>query len=123
MNKGVFAYIVPNNWLTININKELRKYILEKSDIKIINFYKRVFEHADVDSSIIIFNNQQTTDTIIHLFEAVNQTDIKLIKETHCSFFFDQKDYVINIELFKNGSFAGILNKIENEHFFKLKTK
>ena len=114
VNKGVFAYIVPNNWMTINTNKELRKYILEKSDIKIINFYKRVFEHADVDSSIIIFNNQQTTDTIIHLFEAVNQTDIKLIKETHCSFFFDQKDYVINIELFKNGSFAGILNKIEN---------
>ena len=113
-NNGIFAYIVPNNWMTINTNKELRKYILEKSDIKIVNFYKRVFEHADVDSSIIIFNNQSTSDSIINLFEAVSLTDIKLIKKTQSSYFFTQKDYVINIELFKDGSFAGILNKIEN---------
>ena len=50
---GIFAYIIPNNWMTINTNKEFRKYILTKSDVQILNFYQRVFESAEVDSSII----------------------------------------------------------------------
>lgn len=32
INNGVFAFIVPNNWLTINTNRALRKCILKKSD-------------------------------------------------------------------------------------------
>lgn len=39
---GVFAYIIPNNWLTINTNAELRKYVLSNSNIQITNFYKKV---------------------------------------------------------------------------------
>ena len=75
-DKGTFAYIIPNNWMTINTNKDFRKYILSKSSIKITNFYKKVFENADVDSS-------------------------------------SNKDYIINIELFKSNEFISILDKIE----------
>lgn len=64
INNGVFAFIVPNNWLTINTNRALRKCILKKSDIKIVNFYKKVFETADVDSSIIIFSNSDKNNKI-----------------------------------------------------------
>lgn len=112
---GIFSYIVPNNWLTINTNKELRKFVLEKSNIQIINFYKKVFENADVDSSILLFKKVKCDNAIIELFEAIQKDKIELIKETNSSFFFAQKDFVINIELFKNNSYARVMTKIENE--------
>lgn len=112
INNGVFAFIVPNNWLTINTNRALRKCILKKSDIKIVNFYKKVFETADVDSSIIIFSNSDKNNKI-YLYEAQSKIDIKLIKQTNRDVFLNNTDFVINIELFKNDDVFSILDKIE----------
>ncbi len=109
---GIFSYIVPNNWLTINTNKGLRKYILEKSNIQVVNFYKRVFETADVDSSIVLFSNSGNNQQI-SLFEAQSKSEISLIKQTECSTFLHKKDFVINIDLFKNGIIPLIIDKIE----------
>ncbi len=111
---GIFAYIVPNNWLTINTNKGLRKYILEKSNIQVVNFYKRVFETADVDSSIVLFSNSENNQQI-SLFEAQSKSEISLIKQTECSTFLGKKDYIINIDLFKNGIIPLIIDKIEEK--------
>ena len=52
---GILCFITPNNWLTINTNKSLRKFVLNKSEALIVNFYTRVFESADVDSAIVVF--------------------------------------------------------------------
>lgn len=112
INNGVFAFIVPNNWLTINTNRALRKCILKMSDIKIVNFYKKVFETADVDSSIIIFSNSDKNNKI-YLYEAQSKIDIKLIKQTNRDVFLNNADFVINIELFKNDDVFSILDKIE----------
>jgi len=112
INNGVFAFIVPNNWLTINTNRALRKCILKMSDIKIVNFYKKVFETADVDSSIIIFSNSDKNNKI-YLYEAQSKIDIKLIKQTNRDVFLNNTDFVINIELFKNDDVFSILDKIE----------
>ncbi len=109
---GIFTYIVPNNWLTINTNKGLRKFILGKSNIQVVNFYKKVFETADVDSSIVLFSNSEKNQQI-SLFEAQSKSEISLIKQTECSTFLSKKDYVINIELFKNGIIPLIIDKIE----------
>jgi type I restriction-modification system DNA methylase subunit len=111
-HNGIFAYIVPNNWLTINTNKELRKYILGMSDIQIVNFYKRVFESADVDSSIVLFRKAPDAGRLA-LCEATAKDRVDLIVETDAKTFLAKKDYVINGELFKNNSFAVILDKIE----------
>ncbi|MBR6122352.1 N-6 DNA methylase [Candidatus Saccharibacteria bacterium] len=113
-SKGIFSYIIPNNWLTINTNKELRKFVLEKSYVQIVNFYKKVFDNADVDSSILLLRNENNKNGKIKLFEAIEKDKIELIKETDCLYFLKQKDFIINMELFKNNSFALILNKIEN---------
>ena len=112
--EGILSYIVPNNWLTINTNKELRKFVLQKSNIQIVNFYKKVFEKADVDSSIVVFSNKEEVSSKIKLYEATSKDEIDLIKESDCTYFLNQKDFVINIDLLKNSSFSNILNKIES---------
>ena len=111
--KGVFAYIIPNNWMTINTNKEFRKYILTKSDIKITNFYQRVFESADVDSSIIIYSNYHE-DSTVSLYESITRDEFKLVKLLPVSIFLSEKEYIINIERYKNDSFGDVMFHIES---------
>ena len=109
-NKGLLDYITPNNWLTINTNKNVRKFILDNSNIKIVNFYAKVFESADVDSSIILFEKSQQNKSI----ELLEYTDnFYSIFETKTNYFLQQKDYIINLEAFKNNESLNLLEKIE----------
>ena len=108
---GVLVFITPNNWLTITSNKDMRKYVLNKSNITIVNFYSKVFESASVDSSIIMYTNNQNNPDKISLYNY--QTSFDLIKSSTTEFFKKTKDFVINIELLKNIEFFNILNKIE----------
>ncbi|MDI9312406.1 MAG: N-6 DNA methylase [Limnohabitans sp.] len=109
---GVLSYIVPNNWLTLNTNKDLRELILSKSNINIVNFYAKVFENASVDSSIILYTKNNSTNSKIKLIEF--EKDFKLIKEEHTSYFFNKPDYIINIESLKDNTFGFVLEEIEN---------
>ena len=110
---GCLCFITPNNWLTINTNKTMRKFILNKSDITLVNFYARVFESADVDSSIIIFQKSDKNRRV-RLFEYTD--GFQFIKESDCDFFLKQRDHVINIEAFKgNGGISDLMFKIESQ--------
>jgi len=111
--KGTFSFIIPNNWMTINTNKDFRKYILTKSNIKITNFYKKVFENADVDSSILIFANYDKRQ-FVTLSEVVTLGDVSKVKEITSDSLLSNKDYVINIELFKNDNYYDIMSKMES---------
>ena len=113
-DKGTFAYIIPNNWMTINTNKDFRKYILNYSNIAITNFYKQVFENADVDSSILVFSKDLSNEKVL-LNEAVQIDKIDLIKEVSKQVILSQKDYIINIDLFKGDDDFNIIMKME-EH-------
>ena len=108
--RGILCFITPNNWLTINTNKSLRRFVLEKSDIAIVNFYAKVFESAAVDSSIIVFRNSLDRPQV-RLFEYSDT--LTFIKEADAAFFLGQRDCVINIEAFKGGGVAELLLKIE----------
>ena len=110
---GIFAYIIPNNWMTINTNKEFRKYILTKSDVQILNFYQRVFESAEVDSSIIIYRNKYA-ESSIKLSESISKEEFNLIKTIPSSVLLSEKDYIINIDRYKNDSFSEIMIRIES---------
>lgn len=110
---GLLSFITPNNWLTINTNKALRKFILTKSDVIIVNFYARVFESADVDSSIIIYQKSGGRNAV-RLMEYSD--GFRFIKETNTAFFLDQRDHVINIEAFKgSGGISDLMFKIESQ--------
>lgn len=109
---GTLSYIVPNNWLTINTNKELRKFILNRKSIKIVNFLSQVFESASVDSSIIIYS-KNGGENVISLYEYVDH--FKLITNKSVDYFLNKNDFIINIESFKNAIFFEILDKIESK--------
>ncbi|MBI1747750.1 MAG: N-6 DNA methylase [Acidobacteria bacterium] len=107
---GCLCFITPNNWLTINTNKTMRKFVLGQSDITVVNFYARVFESADVDSSIIIFK-KSTDNLCVRLFECTD--GFHFIKEVECDFFLKQREHVINIEAFKGDGVSETVQKIE----------
>jgi hypothetical protein len=109
-SNGCLCFITPNNWLTINTNKKLRKFALGQSDITIVNFYARVFESADVDSSIIIFR-KSTDNRRVRLFEYTD--GFHFIKEADCDFFLRQRDHVVNIGAFKDEGVSEVMQKIE----------
>src|SRR3989338_7443905 len=108
---GCLTFITPNNWLTVNTNRSLRRFVLQKSNITLVNFYAQVFESAAVYSSVIFFTNGQS-HPVVNLYEFTDS--LHFIRKTDCSYFLNQKDYVINIEAFKAGGAAELLLKIEN---------
>jgi hypothetical protein len=110
--KGCLCFISPNNWLTINTNKTLRKFVLSQSDIAVVNFYARVFESCAVDSSIIIYR-RCTNNPRVALFEYTDGFDF--IKEADCGFFLGQRDHIINIEAFKGSGSSELIEKIESQ--------
>ena len=111
-DNGIFSYIIPNNWLTINSNKDLREFILQKANISIVNFKYKVFEGADVDTCILNFENSKHNKTI-SLLECIEKGEYKLILKTETDVFFATKEYIINIDMFKRSEFVALINKIE----------
>jgi hypothetical protein len=109
---GILSYITPNNWLTINTNKNLREFILNKQFIKIINFYAKIFESAAVDSSIVIFVNIKDNKEI-QILEYVDS--FHSIYTGKSKFFFSQKDYLINIDILRNVDAIHLVSKIEEK--------
>ncbi len=109
---GMFAYIVPNNWMTINTNVDLRKFILSRSNIKVVNFQKKVFEAADVDSSIVLYQKNDRNQ-VVELLESPQLEHIIPIYSCDTDIIFKQKDYIINIDLYKNLENYNIVNHIE----------
>jgi len=88
----------------------MRKFVLEKTNVSIVNFYARVFESADVDSAILIFT-KAGGNRRVRLFEYTD--GLKFIKEADCEFFLQQREHIINIEAFKADGTAALMQKIE----------
>lgn len=113
---GQFSFIVPNNWLTINSAKGVREFILNHSDIGIVNFTAKVFDEANVDTAILTYNKSDQ-NPIVHLYESSGIEGMNLIKTTEASFFQNKTDVIINIEAFKNAGVYEIVDKIEANAF------
>lgn len=107
---GSLCLITPNNWMTINTNKTLRRFVLEQQDIKIVNFYAKVFATASVDSSIIIFR-KGSSNKKISLYEYTD--DFHLIANESTDTFSKKIDAIINIEALKNNNIPALIEKIE----------
>lgn len=97
-SQGTLTFITPNNWLTINTNKTLRSFVLGRSNIQIVNFYARVFESADVDSAILLYEKGQHCPHV----RLLEYTDtFHELKSAPASFFLSQRESIINVEMFK----------------------
>ncbi|ALX47135.1 Eco57I restriction-modification methylase domain-containing protein [Lentibacillus amyloliquefaciens] len=109
---GWFGFIIPNNLLTIDSCKKIRRFLLEHTgNLKIINIHSRLFEEADVDTCLLIF--QKTTPTTVKLGEYING-DFKIVAEVDPEVLLDEQS-VINISLMKDQHIRNIMNKIEAE--------
>ena len=108
---GYLSFIIPNNWMTISTNESLRKFILDKENVTIINCKKKVFVSASVDASIVAYKNSDTTESDLLLMEY--NEEFKNIAKTKTSFF-KNGSYIINFELVKNMETAVLFKQIEN---------
>jgi type I restriction-modification system DNA methylase subunit len=109
-NDGVMGFITPNNWLTIDTFAPLRKFALEScGNLKFFNNQERVFESADVDTAIVLFEKHKPTHLVVgelkngvEVFNRqVELTDIK------------PPNFIIQISLLKNAENQGMIDKIE----------
>ena len=115
-NTGKFGFIIPNNWLTIDTNSDFRKFLLEKGfNIKIMNIYDKVFQDANVDSSILIFS--KVGNNIIHFFELKNG-ETYFTKKIPTDNFLKTKSCIINYDIIKS---EGIIEICEKISYKKLK--
>lgn len=109
--RGTLTFITPNNWLTINTNKTLRAFVLKRSNILIVNFYARVFDSAEVDSAILIYE-KGSYKPYVRLLEYTD--GYHELKSAPASFFAEQRESIINVEMFKgSGNQQMLLLKIE----------
>lgn len=101
-NSGVFFYITPNNWLTLDTNSDLREFILSKTkNIKILQNYANVFESASVDTVILGFKNNGQSS--VDYLEWVDKKPIILNKKP-TSDYLSKNKHIISYD-------GGILNK------------
>jgi hypothetical protein len=99
----------------LNTNSSLRKFILSHTSISILNFYSRNFENADVDTAIKKFkknNLQDNPNENIKLLEWTNQ--LSFTTDVPKSTFFNNHDFIINIESFKFGTTGPLISKLES---------
>ena len=109
--RGTLTFITPNNWLTINTNKTLRAFVLQRSNILIVNFYARVFDSAEVDSAILIYEKGGHNPHV----RLLEYTDgYHELKSAPASFFSEQRESIINFEMFKGDENQNaLISKIE----------
>jgi type I restriction-modification system DNA methylase subunit len=71
---GFLGYIVPNNWLTLDLNVELRKFLLrETARLQVINLGDKIFEDASVDTCILVFQKAKSNEVTLGEWEKSEQ--------------------------------------------------
>jgi len=109
---STIAYIIPNNWLTLQYNSQFREFILnEFSDVKIVNDKNKTFEDASVDASILLISKMGLGTTKSY---ELNNTDFEFISETENINYLNDNGSIINYGLYRNPELALILNQINN---------
>ncbi len=109
--KGAFAFIIPNNWLTLETASNFRKFILgDTKNTLIVNCRDNIFDNASVDSSILIFDKFGEQETIV--FELINGS-LTLTKQSPSSIYLNNKNHIINYSQVGGGSNSSLLEKID----------
>ena len=112
--KGVFSYIIPNNWLTINTNQELRTFVFKKSNVSVLNFRYKVFDGANTDTSILVFENNEKTRKA-SLYDVPEKFKVEFVKEIDSNSLLMQGKFIVNIDMYKNEKFETLKKKIESK--------
>lgn len=107
--------IVPNNWLTIEYNSDLRKELLSnKYILDIVVFDYQVFNKVSVDTSILICN-KCCNDKNINIFLMHNDYSIELLSNNPASYFLEKHNFVISAS---SNDYSDIMDKINSNSEF-----
>ena len=114
--KGFLGYVVPNNWLTLDMNYKLREFLLnETAHLQVINLGSNIFEDSSVDTCILRFQKARGDEIVFGEWQESEygfEKGLVLyspIKKTLVS----GPKYYFQISKTKTNRFQDILNKIE----------
>lgn len=108
---GTFAYIVPNNMLTIQSNQKIRKFLLDHSgDLVIINSLDKIFADASVDNCLV-FLKKNMSDSVT--FGELINDNFELVGNVDKSFF-DNENPMFSISMVKYKEAINIFNKMND---------
>ena len=109
LNKdGLVGFIVPYTWLSIKQYTKLRKFLLEKDLFHIVNLPIKIFEDADLDTSMIFLKNSLAQEVI--RINTINNNQIVFDKNLNIDYILQDDELVINLNLSKID--MNILDKI-----------
>ena len=107
---GFLSFISPKNMLTVRSLSNFRKYFLtELGNISIVNILGKVFENANVDTMIAIFQKSKANIIKCFTLNVGNVSEIVCLKKE----IFLNGDNLINFDMFKNPEISPIIDKIE----------
>jgi adenine-specific DNA-methyltransferase len=107
---GKLGFITPNNWLTIDTFAPLRGFMLAStSQLKVTNILERVFEAADVDTCVVVF--QKGKPDTLTIAEMSGQKEV--FTRTLPPSSLQPPSYIIQIGLLKDAKAQNLLTKIE----------
>lgn len=108
---GYFSYIVPYTWMTIGQHFELRKFLLERNIYEIVDLPTKIFDDADLDTTILFVKNSQKKDTLINISK-IEYEQFKLSNQRNFGDILTNKELIINLNLSNEDN--KILLKIDN---------
>ncbi|MBN2085822.1 MAG: N-6 DNA methylase [Anaerolineales bacterium] len=107
---GRLGFIIPNNWLTLETASQFRHFILtETYSALIVNSRDRVFEHASVDTSILIFSKTGPSEVTICELE---NGDIKPIEKKESDVYLNFHNHIISYAAHKSDQNIALCQKI-----------
>ena len=139
--KGIIGFVVPNELCLLDLNKNLRKYLLKFKILEIINLGFDIFQDVQKPTLIIILEKEKTNYDInnsqtnmIRVSVGLNRNDKELLIGKKISLskilnerfylrnqkdFFENVDY--NFDIFSDKFDISVKNLIKNNYFKSLK--
>jgi len=116
--QGLFSFIVPHTWISLESFFEIRKYILNKCKIlKLVQLPKKVFQDATVETTIFVLQREDTQrkrDNNKIIVESLDEErNVEFIKEFKQSKI--KKNHLYNFELYTMNKASSILEEIREK--------
>jgi type I restriction-modification system DNA methylase subunit len=111
--EGVFGFIVPHTWTSLESFTSIRKYILENcAIIQLVQLPKKVFADATVETCIFVFKKQQKhKEQIINVYRVDQNSDTSSVRK------FPQDEiknaHLYNFQLYGRDAGQKIIEKIK----------
>ncbi|RLA78997.1 MAG: hypothetical protein DRG78_13850, partial [Epsilonproteobacteria bacterium] len=109
-NNGILGFIVPYTWLSIKQYTKLRKYLLNKDLFHIVNLPTKIFEDADLDTTLLFVKNSQIQNKRINI-GILKEDKIIFDKDIEIKNIIKDKELIINLTLSKID--MNILKKVQ----------